>query len=138
MHSNGVGDALNGVAAQFASGVTVVFALTEAGPFPSTASSFAIVSLNPPLATLALRRNSRLASMLTAGSAATVSVLRASDYHLAARFSRSDRRPGWGAFAGIQLLSRGPRPPVLVSAAAWVDAQVLRPIEMGDHVSILM
>jgi 3-hydroxy-9,10-secoandrosta-1,3,5(10)-triene-9,17-dione monooxygenase reductase component len=138
MHATGVDAALRGVAGQVAGAVSVAVAMTGEGPYPTTASSFAVASLDPPLATLSLGRTSRLASILERGDPLTISVLASGAHDLAVRFSRSHRRPGWDVFSGVDLQRRGDRPPVLVRAAAWIDADVVESIGMGDHVCVVL
>ena len=122
-----------GVAGQFASGVAVVIALTEAGPHATTASSFVAVSPEPPLVAVFFATAARMHDQMTRGGRFSVSILREADHGLARRFARPDRPTGWPGLAGVELSHRDPAPPVLAQAVAWLDCAVVQVVPMGDH-----
>ncbi|MGN6145450.1 MAG: flavin reductase [Mesorhizobium sp.] len=115
---------------QFATGVTVVAADGETGPFAVTANSFQSVSLEPPLILWSLRRqSSKIASFLQADHFA-VNVLAAGQTELAGHFARS----GGDKFAACEW-SRGLHGvPLLAGVAAHFECAKVAEHDGGDHV----
>jgi flavin reductase (DIM6/NTAB) family NADH-FMN oxidoreductase RutF/DNA-binding MarR family transcriptional regulator len=115
---------------QFATGVTVVSAKGEAGPFAVTANSFQSVSLEPPLVLWSLRRQSgRIAAFLQADRFA-INVLAADQTELAGHFARS----GGDRFAACDWTQGLGRVPLLGGAAAHFECAKVAEHDGGDHV----
>lgn len=131
------GATFRGVAGHFAGGVTVLIAWTPEGPHGMTASAVVPASFDPPLMALFVARESRMSRLLASGARFTINLLADGGADLAARFAQPGRPSGWAAFAGVDLDLRGPDPPVLRQAIAWVECVVTGRVTAGGHVGII-
>jgi flavin reductase ActVB len=117
---------------RFASGVTV--ATTRDGDgrrFGFTASSFASVSLQPPLVLVCLARSARCSGAFTQSSRFVVSVLSADQTDIAMRFGSS----GVGdKFQGLRMC-RGHETdlPLVPDAVAHLECATAEVVPAGDH-----
>ncbi|HEX6471594.1 MAG TPA: flavin reductase family protein [Streptosporangiaceae bacterium] len=117
----------------FASGVVVV----TSGSTPRrgvTVSAFSLVSRNPPLVSVTLRRSSKCLALLKRDASFTVSVLSADQAELARRFAdarRDDEQQGEAIWAGLDRL------PVLRGALGWLSCEIYKVIGLGDHELLL-
>ncbi|MEV5807242.1 flavin reductase family protein [Streptomyces parvulus] len=117
--------------------VTVVTATDADGrPHGSTVSSFASLSLSPPLVSFALMRSSRLLPHLPRGARVGVNILGAHQQSLASTFARRHQGPGskfddviWTARTGL---------PHLPGSAGWTAGRVERHVDGGDHVLLVV
>ena len=117
--------------------VTVVTAMTVDGrPHGTTVSSFASLSLDPPMVSFALDRGSELLGHLSPGARVGVNILGAHQQELAATFAR--RQQGrelkfdgipWAVRAGL---------PYLPQSAGWTAGRVERHVDGGDHVLLVV
>lgn len=112
--------------------VTVITTADADGPHGATVSSFASLSMTPPLVSIALDRGSALlARVLTTGRFG-VNVLGAGSDDLAMVFARrgADRFADldWSADHGL---------PRLADAAAWADCALDQVVEAGDHLLLI-
>ncbi len=117
----------------FATGVTVITALDEAGaPVGMTANSFGSISLDPPLVQWSLRINSGLHPVFVRAERFAVSVLRSDQESLARRFaSRVANR-----FEGVEMVVAPPgddSPPLIADAIAHFQCRKVNDIRVGDH-----
>lgn len=117
--------------------VTVVTAMTAGGrPHGSTVSSFASLSLHPPLVSFALDRSSGLLPHLQPGARVGVNILGAHQPELASTFARP--RPGPGSkFDGVTWSVRAGLP-YLPGSAGWTAGHVERHVDGGDHILLVM
>ncbi|HEY1701577.1 MAG TPA: flavin reductase family protein [Trebonia sp.] len=118
----------------FPSGVTVLATCVGTVPVGMTISSFASVSLEPPLL---LQCVSRAASCLPAfrvRQPVAVNVLAHDQARLARRFAGKDD----DRFAGIDFHLDGGGSPVLAGTAAWIGGAIDRIYDAGDHVILLI
>lgn len=121
---------------RWTTGVAVVTTLERDGETTAyrgaTMGSFAVLSLEPPLVSLALERGGRMERLIAAAGVFAVSVLdRAHEF-------QSDRFSGYGPqpdarFTGIAHGTAVTGCPVLRDALAWVDCVVGQIVEVGDH-----
>jgi flavin reductase (DIM6/NTAB) family NADH-FMN oxidoreductase RutF len=117
--------------------VTVVTTATADGRrHGSTVSSFASLSLDPPLVSFALDRASGLLPHLEPGARVGVNILGAHQQDLASRFARRGHGPGtkfdgvaWSERAGV---------PYLPGSAGWTAGRVERHLDGGDHVLLVV
>ena len=117
--------------------VTVVTAMTSDGrPHGSTVSSFASLSLDPPLVSFALDRGSGLLAHLQPGDRVGVNILGAHQQDLASRFARRGRGPGL-KFDGVEWAVRAGLPH-LPASAGWTAGRVDRHVDGGDHVLLVV
>ena len=111
----------------------MITAATEHGPAGFTCQSFSSLSLEPALVTFSPARTSSTWPLLREAGRFTVNILPAEHEHLAAQFARS----GTDKFAGVD---HSPSPlgnPVLDQALAWVDCELEREYDGGDHTIVV-
>lgn len=112
--------------------VTVVTTADDDGPHGATVSSFAALSLEPPLVTIGLDRRSALLARILSSRRFAVNVLASSDDALALLFARR----GEDRFSAAPWsLSRGL--PRLDDAAGWAACEVHQVVEGGDHLLLV-
>ena len=117
-------DLMTGVCAP----VTVVTTTIDGIPHGATVSSFASLSLDPPLISVAFDRKSALLAKIQESGRFGVSLLGSAQDDLAMVFARRspDRFAGvdWHMSAGL---------PRLTQAAGWIDCDLYQTVEGGDH-----
>jgi flavin reductase (DIM6/NTAB) family NADH-FMN oxidoreductase RutF len=112
--------------------VTVVTAVTPDGaPHGSTVSSFASLSLNPPLVSLAMDRSSDLLGVILSAERFGVNILGYGQDELARTFA--SRNVDRFATASWRWSERLPR---LADAPAWIVCDLHRIVEGGDHLML--
>ena len=116
----------------FATGVCVVTAHTEEGPFGITINSFTSVSLKPPLVLWCLDRASERHNAFAAADRFAVHMLPAEDREMSDRFA-------WGVcrLSSDEFDSSSAEPPRLKNALTRLDCLVSQRIVMGDHLTIV-
>jgi flavin reductase (DIM6/NTAB) family NADH-FMN oxidoreductase RutF len=125
-------DAFREVMAGVATPVAVVTTLTGDGPHGTTVSSFASLSLAPPMVMAALDRSSGLLSRLVVGAPFGVNVLGSHQAELAGVFARR----GGDKFAGVEW-SEHAGAPRLAGCPGWLACEVSDLVPGGDHVIVL-
>jgi 3-hydroxy-9,10-secoandrosta-1,3,5(10)-triene-9,17-dione monooxygenase reductase component len=120
---------LREVLGHFASGVTVVTALTADGPAGFTCQSFSSLSLEPPLVAFAPARTSRTWPALRAIGRFCVNVLAEGQGAVSQNFARS----GVDKFAGVPWSPSAHGSPVLDGVVAWIDGELWAEYDGGDH-----
>lgn len=112
--------------------VTVVTAAVGGVPFGTTVSSFASLSLDPPLISLALDRGSSLLAQIRTAGRFAVNILGQTQDDLAVAFARRgvDRfgAAAWHFERGL---------PRLTDAPSWMECDLHRTVEGGDHLLLL-
>jgi 3-hydroxy-9,10-secoandrosta-1,3,5(10)-triene-9,17-dione monooxygenase reductase component len=121
--------ALWDVLGRFASGVTVVTALTADGPAGFTCQSFSSLSLDPPLVAFAPARTSQTWPALRAIGRFCVNVLAEGQDAVSQNFARS----GGDKFAGVPWSPSAHGSPVLDDVVAWIDGELWAEYDGGDH-----
>ncbi|WP_332653189.1 flavin reductase family protein [Brevundimonas sp.] len=116
----------------FATGVCVVTAQTDEGPFGITVNSFTSVSLRPPLILWCLDRASWRHDAFATAERFAVHVLPVEDRELSDRFA-------WGVcqLSSDEFDSSSPEPPRLKNALTRLDCVARDRIIMGDHLTIV-
>ncbi len=115
----------------FATGVTIVTAMTEDGPVGMTANSFASVSLDPPMVLWSVRRGSnRFAAFADVGHFA-IHVLGAEQAGLSQLFSRP------GGFDTIEHTTNTQDVPLLRDCLARFECRRVAGHDGGDHLIIV-
>lgn len=117
----------------FASGVTIVTSVSEAGPVGLVVSSFSSVSLVPPLVGFYVGKTSRTWPVIRHSGQFVVNIL-AADQEWVCRevVARAD-----GCFDGPAWVGDSDEPPRLVGALAWIRCSIHRVMDAGDHHSVL-
>lgn len=124
---------LRDVMGRFATGVTVITAAGENG-HGMTANAFTSVSLEPPLVLCCVAFTARGHDAIVAAGGYGVSVLGAEQRDLARYFADKKRPLGAAQFADVAHTS-GPvtGAPLLDGALAWLECELVRTHEAGDH-----
>jgi 3-hydroxy-9,10-secoandrosta-1,3,5(10)-triene-9,17-dione monooxygenase reductase component len=117
------------VMGHFASGVTVVTALTDQGPIGFTCQSFSSLSLDPPLVVFAPGRTSRTWPLLRGIGRFCINVLAEGQDAVSQNFART----GVDKFAGMPWTPSAHGSPVLDDVVAWIDAELWAEYDGGDH-----
>ena len=117
------------VLGHFASGITVITAVTQDRPIGFTCQSFSSLSLDPPLVLFAPGRSSRTWPLLRALGAFCVNVLADEQADLSQAFARS----GVDKFAGVEWAPSPAGHPRLSGVAAWLDCGLHAEHDGGDH-----
>jgi flavin reductase (DIM6/NTAB) family NADH-FMN oxidoreductase RutF len=120
---------LRDVLGHFASGVTVVTALTAGGPAGFTCQSFSSLSLDPPLVAFAPARTSQTWPALREIGRFCVNVLAEGQDDVSQNFARS----GVDKFAGVRWAPSTHGSPVLDDVVAWIDGELWAEYDGGDH-----
>jgi 3-hydroxy-9,10-secoandrosta-1,3,5(10)-triene-9,17-dione monooxygenase reductase component len=134
-------DRFRAVMGRFVTGVTVVTTLdapdaaTEiAQPFGTTVNSFTSISLDPPLVLIAVGRERSIHPVLERAGRFAVNILAESAQDLSDCFAGAPSAIPRTAFCGAAW---HPAPttglPLLSDALAWVECELARVIEAGDH-----
>jgi 3-hydroxy-9,10-secoandrosta-1,3,5(10)-triene-9,17-dione monooxygenase reductase component len=121
--------AMREVMGHFASGVTVVTAVTDAGPIGFTCQSFSSLSLDPPLVVFAPGRTSLTWPLLRGIGRFCINVLAEGQDAVSRNFARS----GVDKFAGVRWRPSALGSPVLDDVVAWIDAELWAEYDGGDH-----
>jgi 3-hydroxy-9,10-secoandrosta-1,3,5(10)-triene-9,17-dione monooxygenase reductase component len=121
--------AMRDVLGHFASGVTVVTAVTADGPAGFTCQSFSSLSLDPPLVAFAPGRTSQTWPALRAIGRFCVNVLAEGQDAVSQNFARS----GVDKFAGVRWSPSAHGSPVLDGVVAWIDGELWAEYDGGDH-----
>src|SRR4051812_8366537 len=112
--------------------VTVVTTANQDGPHGATVSSFASLSLQPPLVTVALDRRSALLARILGSRQFGVNVLASAADELALLFARRDEdrfgQVPWGLSRGL---------PRLDGAAGWAVCDLHQVVDGGDHLLLV-
>jgi flavin reductase (DIM6/NTAB) family NADH-FMN oxidoreductase RutF len=122
----------------FATGITVVTARAGGFGHGMTANSFTSVSLDPLLVLVCVERDAVMRKAIDEVGAFAVSVLAGDQEDLARYFSDPGRPMGMAQF--VPLAWR-PAPvtgaPLLDGALAWLECEVERAVDGGDHLVYL-
>jgi flavin reductase (DIM6/NTAB) family NADH-FMN oxidoreductase RutF len=129
-------EGLRAVRRRWAGGVAVVTTLDGDGYRGTTVSSFAPVSLEPPLVLVCLERGGRMADLVPAAGVFAVSLLDRAQEVLAERFAGRAPIPD-ARLSGIPHAPAANGCPVLTGALAWIACRVAAVHDGGDHVLIV-
>jgi 3-hydroxy-9,10-secoandrosta-1,3,5(10)-triene-9,17-dione monooxygenase reductase component len=121
------------VLGSFCSGITVVAALSPAGPLGLTCQSFASLSLDPPLILFSPARASRTWPKIRDIGRFCVSILGEEHQKISVQMSRS----GTDKFAGVHWQRTPLGAPRLAGAAAWLDCTLEAEHNGGDHTVVI-
>ncbi len=122
------------VLGSFASGVTVVTAMSNGAPVGMTCQSFSSVSLDPPLVLFVPARTSRAWPLMQRAGKFCVNFLSADQ----AELSNTMASRGTDKFAGVDWSpSETTGSPLLDGALAYVDCSVHAVHEAGDHYVVI-
>ena len=114
---------------KFATGVTVITTAHEGEKHGLTASSFASVSLEPPLILVVLNTESRTHALLTHSNIFGVSILGEEHADIARAFAEKGTKP----FDSVAHRSTERGVPVLEDAIGWLECEVESTFPGGTH-----
>ena len=133
-------DRYRAVMGRFVTGVTVVTTLDEtaratgaAQPFGTTVNSFTSVSLEPPLVLIAIGVGRSIHPVLARTRRFAVNILAEEAQGLSDCFAGAPSAIPRSAFCGASWRPSAGGMPLLDEALAWVDCELDRVIEAGDH-----
>lgn len=126
-------DAFRSALRRFASGVTIVTVAAGDELHGMTASSFASVSLVPPLVLVCLDKSSRTLTLVAETGSFAVNVLRAGQQEVSRAFSLPGQKP----FASVSHRLGANGAPVLDDAIAVLECATYQVFEAGDHEVVL-
>ncbi|MFB7877477.1 flavin reductase family protein [Nocardia sp. NPDC056064] len=114
----------------YPAGVTVVTLGADHGPVGFTATSFASLSLEPPLVSFNIAHTSSSIAALREAGSVVIHFLGEHQHHLAHRFSRTaaDRFTDRSLWTPLDTGE-----PVLHGTPIWLRATVHQLIDIGDH-----
>jgi flavin reductase (DIM6/NTAB) family NADH-FMN oxidoreductase RutF len=127
-------DEFRSAMSRFASGVTIVTAKTEANqPAGLTVSSFASVSLEPPLVLVCIEKRASIHDLLVEGRYFGVNVLAEDQEILSRRFASrdTDRFSGTGYTEGVTGV------PLLNDVLMAVECRIVHTYPGGDHTIVV-
>ncbi len=116
---------------QLPTGVTAIVAQGPGGPVGLIVGTFSSVSLDPPLVSFMVTRNSRSWIAVRAEGRFTANIL-ASDQR-----SLSQKISGWSPDKFRNVAFEDGEDPVIQGCLAWAVCTVEREVEAGDHTIIL-
>ena len=118
----------------FVTGVTVVTTIKNPGdPIGFTANSFASVSLDPPLVSFCLAKSSTSRDVFTGSKAFAINILAENQDDVSDLFSS----PVDNRFAEVVWHAESTGSPIIKNTAAWLDCELYKIIDAGDHLIIL-
>lgn len=124
--------ALRAALSQFATGVTIVTALTADGRrIGLTANSFTSVSLDPPLVLWSLSKRSANLTVFRDARHFAINVLSSDQHALCQRFAQ---RMEGDRFDGVALATSTRDLPVIDGALACFECEMHAQYEAGDHI----
>ncbi|GAA4529051.1 MULTISPECIES: flavin reductase [Nonomuraea] len=125
------GESFRAAMAQWPSGVVIVTTGAAGAWHGMTASSFASVSLDPPMVLICLARGTRTHRLVTEHGFFAVSVLGKDQVAIGRRFAGQE--PAADRFAGTAWTPGPSGSPVLADSVAWLDCRVAHAYPGGDH-----
>jgi flavin reductase (DIM6/NTAB) family NADH-FMN oxidoreductase RutF len=125
-------DVFRAAMSQVATPVVVVTAFSQGEPHGTTVGAFTSLSLDPPMISVALDRQSELLAKLRGAERFGVNVLASDQEELATTFSK--KGPDKFASTGWRLDSGLPRLP---GCAVWLVCRTFELLDGGDHIVVL-
>jgi len=121
------------VMAHVPTSVAVVAGVVEGRPKGLSVGTFVPVSLEPPLVGFFVAVTSKSWPMIESSGSFCVSVLGHDQAELSSRFALSETEK----FQGVEWRPAPSGNPLLVGAVAFVDCDIDRVVETGDHMLVL-
>jgi len=126
-------DEFRDVIGHFATGVTVITAVSEGKPLGTTASAVSSLSLEPPMLLICMNRQSATGAAVSREGRFAVNILDAQQGELAKRFA--SKTPD--KFAGVEATAGCFGEPLLAGALAHVECRVVEDVSGGTHTVFL-
>jgi flavin reductase (DIM6/NTAB) family NADH-FMN oxidoreductase RutF len=128
-------DALRRVYGRFPTGVMAVCAMRDGDPAGFAASSFVVVSAQPPLVAVCVQRGSASWSLISASPSVGLSVLSAGQDQLCRQLAA---RGGFDKFIGAGWSATANGAVLIEGATAWLECAIYSVSLAGDHDLVLM
>lgn len=122
--------------ASWASGVSIVSTRAGGLVYGMTVSSFASLSLDPPLVIVCIANTSRMPALMRTAQRFAVSLLAADQGDASAAFARSGREPT-PTFEGVEEDRTRAEMPVVRGAIAYLDCELHGELVVGDHIIVV-
>jgi len=126
-------DDFRGALGSWASGVTVVTTELHGLMYGITVSSFASLSLDPPLITVSLANDNRLPSMIEQSGHFAVSILADDQREISLHFAQPGRVPATAFGHPVPTRRWTTGSPLIEGAVAQVDCELEQSVPGGDH-----
>lgn len=130
-------EAFRTVMSRFATGVTVMTTLLDGEPHGMTASAVSSLSLDPLLVLVCIERDTSMCQLVVDAGVFAVSILASDQQALSDRFADPGRPAGAAQFDGVPSRPATTGAPVLDGSLAWVDCQLWRTYDGGDHLIVV-
>lgn len=129
---------MNAIRRRWASGVAILTVVDGGGGFRGvTATSFVVISLDPPIVAVALSSEGSFHKLFEDGTAFGVSLLDRSHTFVADRFAGRAPVPD-PVFSGVpHTMLDGYGVPIIEDAIGWCACRVSTQIPVGDHILLL-
>ena len=114
----------------FATGVTIVTAVSDGRPFGTTASAVTSLSLEPPMLLICMNKESATGKAVAAAGRFAVNILGEQQVALAERFARK----GGDKFEGVATTPGESGAPFIDDALATLECRVVEQTTGGTHV----
>lgn len=121
------------VLGRFCTGVTVITAWAAAGPTGFTCQSFSALSLEPPAVCFCPARTSTSWPRIREVGRFCVNILAHDQREICRQLARS----GTDKFAGVDWEPSPNGSPRLAGAVAWLDCELEREVDGGDHTIVI-
>lgn len=118
-------------------GVSVMTAVADGAPHGMTANSVTSVSLDPLLVLVCVGRATVMAQVIERAGAFALSFLAEDQAPLSLAFADPDRPAGAAQFEDVETVEVVTGAPVVVGASGFVDCEVTRVLDGGDHLVVL-
>jgi flavin reductase (DIM6/NTAB) family NADH-FMN oxidoreductase RutF len=129
-------DELRSAMRAWTTGVAIVTAVHEGEQHGMTVSSFASISLDPPLIAISLQTVSRTHELVTRAHAFGVTILAADQLELSERFAGRNEAPG-DRLHGIRTETLVTGAPFIHGGLAFLDCRVQQAIQAGTNTLFL-
>jgi flavin reductase (DIM6/NTAB) family NADH-FMN oxidoreductase RutF len=126
-----LGEELRAAMRRWVTGVSIVTSSHEGSRHGMTVNSFVSISLDPPMVTVTLNKDTRTHALVERSGRYGVTILSSEQQHLAEIFAgrvaeNADR------FAGVETFTLGGSSlPLLVGGLAWLDCTVVQTIDLA-------
>ncbi len=119
----------------WATGVAVIMAADENGPYGMTVNSFTSVSIEPPVISVVLQNKTHMYGMVTKSQVFGITVLRADQRELSERFAGHGHKQARMDGIATQTLSSGALH--LTEGLALLDCRVIHTHPVGENTLFL-
>ncbi|WP_434968717.1 flavin reductase family protein [Microbacterium sp. bgisy207] len=117
----------------YASGITIVSGIHNGEPVGFTCQSFSSVSLDPPLVSFTVMKESTTYPRIAVDGRFAVNVLAHDQDGISSQFARR----GTDKWAGVRWAPAPSGNPLIADTLMWVDCELWAEYEAGDHLIVL-